>query len=131
VVNYVFHKKDDLDNIIGFQDLLNLDLKHADMLIKTFQPQEFLVEDIIPNAFNGLIRTTELDKAYERVFDLFKTWHKGIELNVNSKEDDADYDQWLTSFKSKFYKEDYGFTVAKKFLGKKWTKEVFENYIFD
>jgi len=132
VVNYAFHKTDNIEKIKGFEDLLKLDLEHADMLIKTFQPQEFLVEDVIPNAFNGLIRTTELDKAYKRVFDLFENWHKGIELNVDSeKQDDADYYQWLASFKSKFYKQDYGFTATKKFLGKKWTKEVFENYIFD
>lgn len=132
VVNYAFHKKDEKDKIKGFNNLLDMDLEHSNMLIKTFKPQEFLVEDVIANAFNGLIRTTELDKAYEKVFDLFKIWYEGIELNIDAeKEDSAAYNQWLVNFKEKFYSQDYGFTAAKRFLGQKWAKEVFENYLFD
>lgn len=132
VVNYVFNKSDSIDTIKGFNDLLELDKEYADMLIKSFQPQDFLVEDIIPNAFNGLIRTTEIDKAHQRVFSLFEKWYEGIELNVNSKKDNiSDDDEWLANFKNKFYKKDYGFAATKKFLGQKWAKEVFENYLFD
>ena len=131
VVNYAFYKKDEIDRIKGFDNLLQLDLEHSDMLIKTFQPQDFLVDDVIPNAFNGLVRTTEIDKAYERVFNLFENWYEGIELNIESKKEDAaDYNQWLSNFKEKFYRQDYGFTAAKKFLGEKWSREVFENYLF-
>jgi len=132
VINYAFNKKDDVDKIIGLNDLLELDSKYADMLIKSFEPQEFLVEDIIPNSFNGLIRTTEVDKAYERVFNLFQAWYEGMELNVDLKNKDmVKFDQWLTEFKNKFYTQDYGFAATKRFLGEKWAKEVFETYVFD
>ncbi len=132
VVNYISYKKDAIENINGFDNLLSLDSEYADMLIKTFEPQAFIVENLIPNAFNGLVRTTEIDKAYDRIFSLFKNWYEGMEMNNNLKhEDEHQYNQWLSNFKNKFYKEDYGFTATKKFLGEKWAKEVFENYIFN
>lgn len=131
VVNYGFHKNDNIDKISGFHDLLNLDKEYSDILIQEFDPQEFLRDDVILNSFNGLVRTTDIDKAYERVFSLFKSWYKGLELSSEATEQDtAAYEKWLNDFKNKFYKQDYGFMATKKFLGENWAKEVFENYIF-
>lgn len=131
VVNYPFNHKSTIDSIKGFDTLLEADKEHSDMLIRSFRPQEFLVEDVISNSFNGLIRTTEIDKAYDKVIDLFEKWYCGIEHNIDvENENAAAYSQWLSSFKQMFYKEDYGYTAAKKFLGRKWSKEVFQNYLF-
>ncbi len=131
VVNYGFYKNEDIDKINDFHHLLNLDKEYSNILIQDFDPQEFLKDDVILNSFNGLVRTTDIDKAYERVFNLFKSWYKGLEASSEATEQDAAaYQKWLKDFKNRFYKQDYGFTAVKKFLGENWAKEVFENYIF-
>lgn len=132
VVNYAFPKNHEIGKIKGFDGLLDQDAVYSEMLIKAFEPQEFLKEDLISNRFNGLVRTTEIDKAHEKILDLFKYWYQGMALNSDLKlEGGASYHDWLNNFKDKFYREDYGFTASKKFLGEKWSKEVFENYLFD
>lgn len=131
VVHYAFYNKENIEGSHRFEELLRLDTEYSDMLIKSFEPQNFIMEDIIPNAFNGLVRTTEIDKAHERISELFKKWHEGLESAPNSTEEElVAYHQWLSSFKQKFYKEDYGYTASKRFLGEKWAKEVFEDYLF-
>lgn len=130
-VNYGFHKKDNVNEIKGFSNVLELDKEYSDILIQEFQPQGFIKDHVISNSFNGLVRTTDINKAYERVFNLFKSWYSELELNTEANESDiAKYHNWLNDFKDNFYKHDYGFTAAKKFLGRNWAEEVFETYLF-
>lgn len=133
LTHYATNIKDVFTNNEGLVRLLETDTKYADMLLQPFEPQEFLKKDIVKNSFNGLVRTTDVNIAHERVIDLFKIWYSGLD---NLKKDPpvsivSDYSLWADQFRNSFYYQDFGFDATNRYLGVKWTQKVFEKYIFD
>lgn len=133
LTHYAFYKPEDKQLLAQITELLEEDEYHSHMLLSSFKPQSFLAEDIIINNFNGLVRTTEIDEANESILDLFKVWHNGlIKIEEPSSEEETQKASlWTKEFCEKFYKEDYGYKSTSRYLGEKWAKDVFENYIFN
>ncbi len=133
LVHYAFNDLNKAEKLVGIEELLQRDKQYSELFIKEFKPQPFIVEDVIPNQFNGLVRTTDIDKAYEAIAELFQQWHIGMlqQGKCNSKAEIDSYQQWFGNFRSKFYNEDYGLISTKRYMGGRWSKEVFNKYLFD
>ncbi len=133
LVHYPFYQREALTTQKGIPALLEADLQHSELLIKEFKPQSFLEGDVINNKFNGLIRTTDIDKAYGAIADLFVQWYRG--LSEQEKTTDTaiinSQHQWTKDFAAKFYQQDYGFISTKRYMGEPWTKNVFDQYLFN
>ncbi|MGV8145677.1 MAG: hypothetical protein ACLKAK_05255 [Alkaliphilus sp.] len=133
LTHYATNIKDVFNTNPGLIKLLETDKKHADILLKPFEPQEFLKKDIVKNDFNGLVRTYDINNAHEKIVDLFEIWYRGLD---NLEKDPSmsivsDYTMWADQFRNSFYYQDYGFNVVSRYLGIKWTKDVFEKYVFE
>ncbi|KAB3539075.1 hypothetical protein F8154_01185 [Alkaliphilus pronyensis] len=133
LTHYPFYRAKDEKAINHLADLLEEDKYHAEMLLSSSKQQEFLAGDIIPNSFNGFIRTTEIDDAYDSIKELFKQWHHGLINNsIEATEEEAkEASQWTEGFCKRFYEKDYGYRSTSRYLGERWTREVFERYIFN
>ncbi|WP_026476271.1 hypothetical protein [Alkaliphilus transvaalensis] len=133
LTHYAFSELEKGKTLAGIEDLTNKETQYEELFIKEFKPQSFIEDHVLPNKFNGLIRTTDIDKAYEAIASLLEQWHTGLLLQgkSTSKEEMDSHQKWFENFRNVFYKEDYGFLSTKRYLGESWTKEVFERYLFD
>ncbi|GAB6084805.1 hypothetical protein [Alkaliphilus crotonatoxidans] len=132
LVHYPFNRPEYFEKLEGIHQLLEEDQHHSQLLIKAFKPQGFLGDDVYHNQFNGLIRTTDIDKAYEAIAKLLSIWYGGL-IKQEKSTDTAEIDQqlqWIKKFSARFYHEDYGYISTKRYMGEPWTKNVFENYLF-
>jgi len=133
LTHYATNIKDVFESNEGLVKLLETDTKYADILLKPFEPQEFLKKDIVKNSFNGLVRTHDVNTAHEKIVDLFEIWYSGLD-NLESDPSNSivsNYTMWADQFRNSFYYQDYGFNVVSRYLGIKWTKEVFEMDVFE
>lgn len=112
--------------------LLAKEEEYRELFIKDFKPQEFLLEDVIPNGFNGLVRTTEIDQAYGAIAELFQTWAQELQRAEEPMAEEAIQRAmaWRRAFTQRFYQRDYGFTSTKRYLGEKWSRRAFEEVLF-
>lgn len=129
IINYPYI--DPEEEIKGFKSILDMDEELSeDILLKSSKPQFFISNDIIENKYNGLVRTTDIDKIQSNIIEIFNKWHSNLETNYNDfDEQGSEYVDWLKDFKDTFYDEDYGYTTAKRYLGKKWADNIFNNYL--
>ena len=116
----------------GLRALFIQEKEYKELFIKDFKPQEFLTGDVIANEFNGLVRTTDVDKVYQGVTALFKVWHRELEQSKAFLSEEA-LDcamTWKKDFTQRFYQKDYGYTATKRYLGERWAKKAFEEVLF-
>ncbi|MBM7615783.1 hypothetical protein [Alkaliphilus hydrothermalis] len=133
LVHYAFEDLEKAESMEGIQALLQEEAKHVEMLLSEFEPQEFIQGKVVPNRFNGLIRVKEGETGYQLIAKLFDIWHEGMlqQGKSNSKDEMQQHQQWFEDFRKHFYRNDYGYSSSKRYMGEKWTKEVFEKYLFD
>lgn len=134
LVHFPFNSPEKALTLNGIDILLEKDADHNEMLLTNFKPQDFLKDEVLSNKYNGLIRTTAVDEAYEAITDIFISWYEGLRENAEteaSQENKSQYKSWINTFSEKFYREDYGFRATRRYLGKAWATEVFEKYIFE
>ena len=133
LVHFPFNKPEEAKTMVGIQELLDKELDYNEMLLTSFKPQEFLKDEVLPNAFNGLVRTTAVEEAYEAIADIFKSWHVALIQNLNQEEEESQklqFNSWVKDFKEVFYREDYGFKATQRYLGRDWATRAFEDYLF-
>ncbi len=136
LVHFPFYSQQKAEAMAGIKELLEVDQAYAferDLLLKNYKPQDFLDNEIISNSFNGLIRTTTVEAAYEAIAQLLKCWYKGLEENSDaevSRQEVEAFTTWVKSFSEKFFREDFGYKATQRYLGREWATEVFEKYIF-
>ncbi|ABR49203.1 hypothetical protein Amet_3063 [Alkaliphilus metalliredigens QYMF] len=132
LVYYAFPKDEEVLDKEALEPLFKRDQEYAEELLGAFKPQKFLIGDVMENHFNGIVRMSEIDHTYEQITALFALWYEGLlkQEEVPASEVEG-YQQWIAGFKETFYREDYGFTSTKRYLGQKWTRDVFENYLFE
>lgn len=134
LVHFPFNDPDRGREFDGIKQIFDLESEYSELFLTSFKPQAFLKEDVLANEFNGLIRTTSIDEAYDAISKILSVWYEGLKLNSDKKlEEDELYafQGWVKSFGLKFYKEDYGFKATQRYLGKDWATEVFGDYLFD
>ncbi len=137
LVHFPFYSQEKAKSLAGIEELLEMDQDYSferDLLLKNYKPQDFLAAEIIPNSFNGLIRTTDVEAAYRAIAQLFKGWHGGLMKNIDaefSRQEHEEFAAWKNSFEERFYREDFGYKATRRYLGGEWATEVFEQYIFD
>jgi|GEM_PF-949473 len=133
LVHFPFNMPEEAMSMAGIGELLEKETEYIDMLLTGFKPQEFIKNQVIPNTFNGLVRTTAVEEAYKAIADLFKSWYMALAENIdneNTKEEREQFDNWVRDFKEAFYREDYGFKATQRYLGRDWAIKVFEEYLF-
>ncbi len=130
-VNYAYHDIEETESIPGFQELLKLDEELAEKrMYKSVKPQYFLVDEVIENAYNGMVNTEYIERGFEDILTLFHQWHQGLEENYDKlPKETEEFCRWKDYFKDKFFAKDYGYTATKRYLGKKWSDKVFKEYL--
>ena len=130
-VNYAYHELDKIIEIPGFQGLLEMDKTLGEKrLYKTVKPQYFLVDEVMENYYNGIINTGAIDQGFEDITNLFERWYRGLEENYDIlPKESEEFCRWKDYFKDKFFANDYGYIATKRYLGKKWSDEIFREYL--
>ena len=131
IVNYPYPKEEEKDGESIFQNFLDLDAHLAKKRIfKELKPQYFIADDLLENRYNGIIMTSEIEEAYDDVKILFERWHEGMNNGGEEFPDQGEeYRLWVEQFKDRFFSKDYGYNATKRYLGKKWTDEVFSKIL--
>lgn len=130
-VNYAYYDLHNTSEICGLEELLELDEALAEnRLYKKVKPQYFLVDEVVENTYNGMVSTEDIDEGFEDMITLFKRWHRGLENNFDQIPEETEaFTLWKNQFKDKLFTKDYGYTATKRYLGKKWTDNVFKEYL--
>jgi len=130
-VNYAYHDIEDIKSIPGFQALLQLDEELGkERLYKTVKPQYFLVDEVIENAYNGMVNTEYIEEGFEDILTLFEQWYQGLKENYDQlPKETEEFSRWKDYFKDKFFSKDYGYAATKRYLGKNWSDKVFKEYL--
>jgi hypothetical protein len=134
LVHFPFNAPDRAMEFDGMEQVFALESEFSELFLTSYKPQAFLKDEVIANEFNGLIRTTSVDEAYDAISQILSAWHQGLKLNSDKRLEEAElqaFQAWIKHFGLKFYKEDYGFRATQRYLGKDWALKVFGDYLFD